>query len=138
MDHVAIMNKQWHLIPKILNGEKTIESRWYKTKRAPWENITKGDTIYFKNSGEPVTAQATVDRALFFNLHRTPAKEIITKYGNAICLHDTSGTWAKDKNYCILVFLKEPRPVKPFTIDKTGYGNANAWLCVENINTIKQ
>ena len=54
MDHVAIMNKSWGLIPKILSGSKTIESRWYKTKRTPWDKIAKGDTVYFKNSGEQV------------------------------------------------------------------------------------
>ncbi|MEI7477466.1 MAG: hypothetical protein WCJ81_02865 [bacterium] len=39
MDHVAIMKKSRKLIPKIVSGEKTIESRWYQTKRAPWNTV---------------------------------------------------------------------------------------------------
>lgn len=51
MHHIAIMNGPWNLIPKILSGEKTIESRWYRTRRAPWGGIRAGDTVYFKDSG---------------------------------------------------------------------------------------
>ena len=58
MDHVAIMNKRWKLIPKILDGSKTIESRWYVNKIKPWNSIKEDDKIYFKNSGEPITAFA--------------------------------------------------------------------------------
>jgi len=39
MDHVAIMNKKWKLIDSIIVGQKTIESRWYKFKRDPWNEI---------------------------------------------------------------------------------------------------
>jgi len=42
MDHVAIMKRSWGLIPKILSGEKTIESRWYKKRIPPWNRISKG------------------------------------------------------------------------------------------------
>lgn len=33
MEHVAIMKKSWGLTRKILSGEKTIESRWYRFRR---------------------------------------------------------------------------------------------------------
>ncbi|MDP3918408.1 MAG: hypothetical protein Q8Q35_00695, partial [Nanoarchaeota archaeon] len=81
MDHLAIMNKSWKLIPKILNRDKTIESRWYKNKVTPWNNIQKGDTVYFKDSGEPVTAKAEVSKVLQFeNYTETELKEIIRLY----------------------------------------------------------
>jgi len=30
MQHIAIMKKSWRLTEKILAGEKTLETRWYK------------------------------------------------------------------------------------------------------------
>ena len=39
MDHLAIMNPKRKLIPKILSGEKTIESRRYMMKVAPRNKI---------------------------------------------------------------------------------------------------
>ena len=47
--HVAIMKKSWGLVEKILAGEKTVESRWYKSKCVPWDRIKPKDIIYFKD-----------------------------------------------------------------------------------------
>ena len=82
MDHLAILDKKRDLMKKILSGEKSIESRWYKMKKTPYGMIKAGDTIYFKDSGEPVTAKARVEKALFFSdLTREKYQEIIEKYG---------------------------------------------------------
>lgn len=64
MDHVAIMKKSWNLTAKILSGEKKIESRWYLTRRKPWDCIKKGEVIYFKNSGESVNLKAIVKKVI--------------------------------------------------------------------------
>ena len=58
MDHLAILAKKRNLLPKIISGEKTIESRWYKFKKTPYNNISIGDTVYFKDSGEPANVKA--------------------------------------------------------------------------------
>jgi len=65
MHHLAIMKKSMKLLPKIISGEKTIESRWYTTRRAPWNRITANDTVYFKNTGEPVIVSARVAKVIF-------------------------------------------------------------------------
>jgi S-adenosylmethionine:tRNA-ribosyltransferase-isomerase (queuine synthetase) len=143
MDHIAILNKQWKLIPKILNKEKTIETRWYLTRRDPWNKVMQGDTIYFKDSGEKVTAKAQVEKVLQYDHYsEKQLKEIIEKYGGKgqIYFEDSieeEFEYVKDKNYAILMFLKNPESIKPFDINKQGFGNACAWLCVENIEKIK-
>ena len=144
MDHVAIMKPSWKLIPKILSGEKTIESRWYKARFAPWNRIKAGDNIYFKDSGKPITAMARVKNVLSFEHPRE--KELLhllkTYAGNSgICLNGTPQTvlpWAKMRPYIILVFLKNPQSITPFEIHKTGFGNACAWMTVETIDSIKK
>ena len=139
MNHIAIMKKSWGLIPKIISGEKTIESRWYKNRIAPWDRIHEGDTVYFKDSGEPVSAVAKVSNVLqFSNLDKKQFTEIMAKYADQICLKTREyDDYYKSKNYCILIFLTESKKVdKPFSIDKTGYGISSAWMCVENIANI--
>ena len=82
MDHVAIMKKSWGLIPKILDGRKKIESRWGINKCAPWGKVKVGDTVYFKNSGGPVTAIAKVSRIREFeDLDSKKVRVILGKYG---------------------------------------------------------
>jgi hypothetical protein len=138
MDHVAIMKKSWGLIPKILSGEKSIESRWYQTRRAPWNKIQKGETVYFKNSGESISAKANVLEVMQFEIGSMhDLRGLVDKYADPICMINRNpDTWKPMPNYCILIRLENPKQLTPFNIDKTGYGSAAAWLCVEDIKRI--
>ncbi|MFA5047759.1 MAG: hypothetical protein WC516_01820 [Patescibacteria group bacterium] len=134
------MNKSWKLIPKILSGEKSIESRWYQTRRAPWNKIDKGDKIFFKNSGEPISAQATVSDVRQFKLGDiSDIAKIIKQHGKEICLiNNDPETWDKLPKYCILLSLENSQKVEvPFQINKEGFGSGAAWIIVEDINKIK-
>ena len=137
MHHLAILSKRLKLLDKIIKGEKTIESRWYKSKKTPYGNIKKGDTIYFKNSGDPVTVKAEVEKSLFFDLRFTDVKEILKDYSKQICIQETAIEKYKDKNYCTLVFLKAVEKIEPFNINKSGYCLMSAWITLENINQLK-
>jgi ASC-1-like (ASCH) protein len=140
MDHLAIMKKSWGLLPKILSGEKTIESRWYKNKIAPWDKIKKGEAIYFKDSGSPVTASAEVSKVLHISdINPSKVKKILVKYGSRDGIADIKKYYQlfKNKNYCLLIFLKNQKRIKPFNVNKKGFGMMSAWISVENINKIK-
>ncbi|MFA7201827.1 MAG: ASCH domain-containing protein [Candidatus Paceibacterota bacterium] len=140
MDHVAIMKKSWKLIPKIIAGEKTIESRWYQTRRAPWNCIKKGDRIFFKNTGEVVSVCARVSRVLQFEIKNiTEVEKIVALYGKKICLrHTDPHLWRALPQYCILVYLQNPKKIKtPFQINKKGFGSATAWIVAKNIKMIQ-
>lgn len=142
MHHLAIMKKSWGLLPKIISGEKTIESRWYKNKHSPWDKIKKGDVVYFKNSGEPVTAKAEVSDVLqFADLDPGRIREILDKYGkeDGLRAEDIGRYFGifKDKKYCLLVFLVLAQEIEPFEVDKTGFGSMSAWIAVDDIGKIK-
>jgi len=141
MHHVAIMNPRWKLIPKILSGEKTIESRWYQTRRAPWGRVQKGDVIFFKDSGKRVSARANVSRVLYIELSAlSDVKRVIRTYGRQLCLIETNPrTWGKTPRYCVLMWLSRPHVItQPFTINKKGFGAGSAWITVQNINTLQK
>jgi ASC-1-like (ASCH) protein len=125
------MNKSWNLIPKIVSGQKSIESRWYQTKRAPWNKIKIGDRVFFKNSSELVIASAEVSKVFQFELNdKYDAKNLIEKYNKKICLLNSNlDTWGKLPRYCILMFLKKAKYLdQPFKISKKGWGTGTAWL----------
>ncbi|OGD08895.1 hypothetical protein A2397_01375 [Candidatus Amesbacteria bacterium RIFOXYB1_FULL_44_23] len=131
MDHVAIMKKSWGLLPKILSGKKTIESRWYKNRSAPWGKIMAGDTVYFKNSGEKVTVKAEVTKVLQFeNLNQKKIKSVLLEYGERDGIDDISLYYDlfKDKKYCLLIFLCNAQEIEPLEISKNGYGSMAAWI----------
>jgi ASC-1-like (ASCH) protein len=142
MQHIAIMRKSWGLTRKILMHHKTIESRWYKTRAAPWDRIKAGETIYFKDSGAPVTLKATVADVLQFSV-LTPAKvrELLERYGpdDGLSRSDIPLYYNrfKDSRYCLLIFLKDAEPIAPFNINKQGYGTMSAWLTIPSIDDLR-
>lgn len=137
------MRKSWGLTEKILTREKRIESRWYKFKRKPWDSIKVGDTVYFKNSGEPISIKAEVKKVIRFS-GLTPRKvlAILKKYGKDDGIEPEKikkfNTMFKNKKYCILIFLKNQKRIKPFEINKRGFGAMAAWIITRNISNIKR
>lgn len=150
MDHVAILRKSNfkagdNILGDILSGRKTIESRWYVNKVAPWDRIFQGDVVYFKESGCSVKAKAYVDKVIQYkDLSSERAAEIVKKYGKLIAPNlpeDEFIVWAENysnKRYCILIFLKDIVKIPPFEIDKKGFGSASAWLVVGDIEKVKK
>lgn len=136
------MKKSWKLLEKIVSGEKTIESRWYKQRCEAWGKVKKGDIVYFKNSGEPVSLVASVARVMqFADMQPRDVRRILQRYGGPDGIGsddmDSFFQWAKNKRYCVLVFLKKPKSIKPFRVNKTGFGSARAWLTVPDISAIR-
>ncbi len=77
------MNKA--TIEAILNGKKTIETRFSLHKIAPFGVISKEDLIYMKPPGEEVIGQFRVKKVFSFDgLTEQDIDDIFMKYGNQI------------------------------------------------------
>ena len=143
MDHLAILSKELPWLQRIESGQKIIESRWYQQKRKPWHTIQLQDKIFFKNTGAPVSLMASVGKIEFYD-HLTPAKieELISLYGSRLGLIDNEKALfiskIRMKQYGILIFLEDVQTIKPFAINKKGYGAMSAWISLPNIELIKQ
>jgi ASC-1-like (ASCH) protein len=139
MDHLAILAKKRNLLSKIISGEKTIESRWYKFRKPPFNCISAGDTVYFKDSGEPVTVKANVKKVLFYdNLTKSVFNDMIDKYGKNICITESFWDAVKDKCFVTLIFLENVQKTEPFDVDKAGFGLMAAWITIDDINKIRR
>ena len=137
------MQKSWGFTEKIVTGQKVIESRWYNVKYAPWGRISAGDNIYFKNTGEPVTIQAEVEKVLYFS-ELTPDRiqTILEHYGKEMGIDEPDMPKFfekfKHKRYCILIFLKHAQHITPFEINKQCFGMMASWICVKSITQIRK
>lgn len=143
MEHIAIIRPDWGFIEKIVTGQKRIEARWYKRKYPPWQRIQAGERVYFKNAGEPVTAQAEVERVIYFSdLTPQGVRTILETYGkeDGIAAEQLPAFYErfKEKHYCMLIYLKNARRIQPFEIDKSGFGMQAAWLCVESAASMRK
>ncbi len=143
MDHIAFMRKSWGLTEKIATGQKTIESRWYNIKYAPWENISPGDSIYFKESGEPIRLRAKVAKILTYtNLIPQQVWALLEEYGKDCGIEPDQipAYYARfqHKRYAIFLFLKNPQRIIPFEINKAGFGKKASWISVENVELLRR
>ncbi len=112
-------------------------------KYKPWDSIKKGETVYFKNSGEPVRIRAEVGRVMqFADLTPKRVGEILDEYGKDDGIEPEKipefFERFKDKKYCLLIFLKNPTEINPFDIDKTGFGAMSAWITIDNTSKIRK
>ncbi|HEX6461737.1 MAG TPA: hypothetical protein VFZ58_00495 [Candidatus Saccharimonadales bacterium] len=140
MHHVAIMKPKLHLLEKIVSGQKTIESRWLHQRRAPWHQVRVGDTIYFKNSGQPVSASASVSKVLYVaDLTPNQVRQLVLTYGEAIGLENIEDFYMQHqhKRYAVFIWLDQVRQLSPFTITKQGFGAQSAWLTTPNIASLR-
>ena len=123
----SIKNRRIHLgiftepyLTYMLEGKKTIESRFSKHKIAPYKQITKDDIVIVKKSGGNVIAYFTMKEVLCFDLSITPINEIKSKYGSALCVDQQFWESKKDSCYATLLTIDKIRELKPFSIKKKG------------------
>lgn len=89
--HLAILREPY--LSLILSHEKTIESRFSKSYRPPFERAAPGDLILLKAAAGPIRGAATVKRAWFFRRTHT-WDQIRTRYGRSMCAQDDA-FWAE-------------------------------------------
>ncbi|MCG2809526.1 MAG: hypothetical protein L6275_04285 [Candidatus Portnoybacteria bacterium] len=141
MEHLAIMKKSLGCLEKIISGEKVIETRWYNSRRSPWNKIKKGDFVYFQNSGSAVAVKSKVKKVIQYDdLNPNKIQGILSEFGKDIGIQDLKTFFKeiKSKRYCILIFLENIKEISPFFIDKTGFGLMSAWISIDSINQIRR
>ena len=141
MDHLAIMRKSWDLTAKILSGEKTIETRWYKNKSAPWDKIKPRRYNFFQRLGLPRHNQGDrIKSRTISNLTDEKIQQLLSRY-SAKDLGTTNipgeiNYYVFGKKYCVIIHLMNPTKVRPFNISKKGFGAMAAWIIVDKIQRI--
>ena len=127
MKHIAILRQPF--FDMVLNGEKTIESRWAMHKVAPYGKVKVGDEILLKETCKDVTATAKVGEVKFYELTPEIVEEIRKQYGKQIGtdkFEDWQGTL--QKKYCTLIWLEDVKRINPIKVPRS---NGAGWILVK-------
>ena len=116
--HLGIFTEPY--LTYMLEGKKTIESRFSKNKILPYNQISKDDIVIVKKSSGNVVAYFTIKEALFFNLNETSIDEIKTKYNKQLCVDESFWGSKSNSNYATLIIIDGIVKLSPFHIDKKG------------------
>ena len=115
--HLAIFVEPY--LSYILEGKKTIESRFGVTRRAPYRKVREGDILILKRSGGPVQGICEVSQVWFYELDKENRGTIEKDFAAALCAQDPS-FWRDRKcaSFATLMRIRNVRPLRPFNIPK--------------------
>ena len=126
--HVAVMVEPY--LSKILDGEKTIESRLSKKKTIPWDHVNMGDIIILKKSGGKFCAVFEAGEIVSQEITSTAQIENLkTEYNDRLCIEDEWWSKKADTKYATLIFITHLLMFDPFELT---FKNRQAWIQLQN------
>jgi hypothetical protein len=127
--HLAIMREPW--MRHILNGRKTVESRFCRVACLPWDAVREGDAILFKRSGHPpILAMA---RVAWVEQHTDPRSPLVRRHADALCVDDSFFAAHDDCRYITVIGLTDAQPTSVHFGDTTFVQNGRAgWLLLRD------
>lgn len=116
--HLAILQPPY--LDLIVDGTKTIESRFNTKRAAPFGKVAVGDLVLLKETGKPVTNYFFAGSALSLDLNEVPIGYVREQYGAAIQAQNEDAFWLarEASRYATLIGVGERGSIKPFTVVK--------------------
>ena len=136
MDHVVYLDAKEKELEKLFSGEKSMIIRGAAGRKLPHGRVFKDDVLWFiENSGNAlIKGRATVKSV--YNSEKLTAEEserVVLDNQDKLRLSENQlKRWA-GKRYLVLIELENIKPVEPFLIDRSEYGNMDDWLPVGEI-----
>lgn len=115
--HLAIFIEPY--LQLILDGKKTIESRFSTHQCSPFKCVNNGDVILLKRSGGPIVGISSVTNTWFYNLTPETFHFIMERFGEMLCVND-SLFWKnkKESSYASLIELSNVKSITPIDCKK--------------------
>lgn len=127
--HLAIFIEPF--LQFVLEGKKTIESRFSMNQCAPFNKVSKGDIVLIKKSGGPIVAVCKVSERWYYNLNADSWNEI-KSYKDSLCAHDPNFWRDKKKaSYATLMKISHVKEVQPLAIEKK---DRRGWIVISESN----
>lgn len=126
--HLAIFIEPY--LKFILDGKKTVESRFSVNRIAPYEKVHKGDIIILKRSSGPVVGLCEVSDVWFYRLDPKSWKDIKKEFTQSLCAQDPE-FWStrKHASYATLMKVKNVEEIKPIRWTKK---DRRGWIVLRN------
>lgn len=114
--HLAVLVQPY--LDFILDGKKTVESRFSVRPIPPYRRVDSGDIVLLKASGGPIIGAFTAAAAWYYRLEPESWGALRRDYAEALCAQD--GFWESRSaaEYATLVRVSNVRRLVPTTIPK--------------------
>lgn len=125
--HLAVFHEPF--LNLLLDGKKTIESRFSVNRIAPYASVARDDLILLKRSAGPVVGIALAGDPGFYQLDARAWQTIRTRFAAAICAPDER-FWEQRARarYGTLIPMRATAAVTPFAVAKR---DRRGWVVIE-------
>lgn len=115
--HLAILTKPY--LEKIVVGQKTIESRFSRSRMPPFNKVRAGEIVFLKEVAGPIHAVTLTSHVRFFGpLRPSEAEQIMEEYHEGLQLDSDFKIAKQDSLYATLISLEVVLPLKPLYLIK--------------------
>lgn len=84
--HLAVLVEPY--LQFILDGRKTVESRFGVHRAAPHGTVQSGDLVFLKQSSGPVVAACRIGKIWSFDLQATAIRSVRERFARELCAED--------------------------------------------------
>jgi hypothetical protein len=128
--HLAVFNEPY--LGFLLEGRKTVESRFSINRCAPYRQVSKGDVLFLKSAGGPIVGVCLVDHVWFYDLDPTSWKDV-KRYASALCAHDPTFWSSRERaNFATLMRVTRPTMISAVDCDKR---DRRGWVVLDRADS---
>ncbi len=121
--HIAVMSEPF--LGYVLEGKKTIESRFSLHKIAPYQKVQAGDVVFMKAG--PIVGCFTVSWVKSYDLSNYRIQDIEQRYGKGVCGDAAFWKVKATKRYVTLMGITDIKRLTPVRIEKH---DRRAWIAL--------
>ena len=126
--HLAVFVEPY--LQYVLDGRKTVESRFSLRRTAPFGKVAVGDTILLKRTGGPILGVCQVAQVWFYRLDPKSLSNLRKEFTQALCAQDPD-FWDKRKkaSFATLIRLSSVLSIEPVAFPKQ---DRRGWVVLRN------
>jgi hypothetical protein len=116
--HVAVMVEPY--LRLLLEGRKTIESRFSRNRINPFEAISTGDVVVLKRQSGPLVGLAEIAHVGFYELDPPTWRDLRQRFERPLCATDDE-FWdvRAEARYATLLSVRRIAPIEPVLVAKS-------------------
>jgi hypothetical protein len=123
--HLAVMREPY--LTYVVDGRKTIESRFSINRVPPYDCVTRGDVLLLKGLGSPVKAVAIIDEVYQYRLDESTWSTIHGLHAREICASADFYRARAAASYATLMHIEHVCEIEPVTVKKR---DRRGWMVV--------
>jgi hypothetical protein len=115
----------------LLDGRKTVESRFSVHRRAPYGCVQSGDLVLIKESGGPVVAVAEISEVWYYQLDKRTWEVIRSRFAKQLCVDDPEFWESKASSYfATLMQIGRVEKLDPLVCSKR---DRRGWVVLDSL-----